>query len=82
MKTVEISVKHVSTARTLRGLIRTVTSLRLNQMKIPSPDAFPLSMFTYGLPYEATETYRTIRNEFESNKSLAILEARSALSRC
>jgi hypothetical protein len=82
MKTVEISVKDMATARTLRGLIKIVTSLRLNQLKIPSPDALPLSVFTYGVPYEATETYRTIRNEFESNKSMAILEARSALSRC
>jgi len=82
MKTVQIPVKHLATARTLRGLIRTVTSLRLNSMKIPSPDALPLNMFTYGVPYEAAETYRTIRNEFESNKSMAILEARSALSRC
>ena len=82
MKTVEISVKHLATARTLSGLIKIVTSLRLNSIKIPSPDALPLTMFTYGVPYEATETYRTIRNEFESNKSLAILEARSALSRC
>jgi len=82
MKTLEISVKHMATARTFRGLIRIVTSLRLSQMRIPSPDALPLSMFRYGVPYEATETYRTIRNEFESNKSLAILEARSALSRC
>jgi hypothetical protein len=82
MKTVQTPAKHLATARTLRGLKKTVTSLRLNQMKIPSPDALPLSMFTYGVPYEATETYRTIRNEFESNKSMAILEARSALSRC
>jgi len=82
MKTLGISLKHVSTARTLRGLIRIVTSLRLNSMKLPSLDAFPLAMFTYGVPYEASETYRTIRNEFESNKSLAIIEARSALSRC
>jgi hypothetical protein len=82
MKTVQIPVKHITTARTLRGLIRAVTSLRLSSMRIPSPDALPLSMFTYGVPYEATETYRTIRNEFERNKSLAILETRSALSRC
>jgi len=72
----------MSTARALGGLTKIFTSIRLNQMKIPSPDALPLSMFTYGLPYEATETYRTIRSEFESNKSLAILEARSALNRC
>jgi hypothetical protein len=82
MKTVQIPVRHMSAARTLRGLIRIVTSLRLNSMKLPSLDALPLAMFTYGVPYEASETYRTIRNEFESNKSLAIIEARSALSRC
>ena len=82
MKTVQILVKHAATARTLRGLRKIFTSIRLGSMKIASPDALPLNMFTYGVPYEATETYRTIRNEFESNKSMAILEARSALSRC
>jgi hypothetical protein len=82
MKTVEISVKHLATARALSGFVKIVTSFRLNQIEIPSPDALPLTVFTYGVPYEATETYRTIRNEFERNKSLAILETRSALSRC
>jgi hypothetical protein len=82
MKTVQIPVKHMATARALRGLIKSVTSLRLNSMKLPSPDALPLSVFTYGVPYEATETYRAIKNQFESNKSMAILEARSALTRC
>jgi hypothetical protein len=82
MKTVQIPVKHVAMARALRGLTKIFTSFHLNSIRIQSPDALPFSMFTYGLPYEATETYRTIRNEFESNKSLAILEARSALSRC
>ncbi len=82
MRTVQIPVKHVATARALRGLARIFASIRLNQMKITSSDALPFSMFTFGVPYEATETYRTIRNEFESNKSLAILEARSALTRC
>ena len=81
MKTVQIPVKHVATAGALCVLARIFASIRLNQMKIASPDALPLSMFTYGVPYEATETYRTIRNEFESNKSMAILEARSALTR-
>ena len=71
----------MATARALRGLTRIFASIRLNQMKIASPDALPLSMFTYGVPYEATEAYRTIRNEFESNKSMAILEARNALTR-
>jgi hypothetical protein len=82
MKTVQTPAKYVAMARALRGLKRTVMSLRLSQMKILSRDALPISMFTFGVPYEATETYRTIRNEFESNKSLALLEARSALSRC
>ncbi len=82
MKTVQTPAKYVATARAIRGLTKIITSFHLNSMKIQSPDALPLSMFTYGLPYEATETYRTIRSEFESNKSLAILEARSALSRC
>lgn len=82
MKTVQIPVKHVAMARALRGFARFFTSFRLDQISIPSSEALPLSMFTYGVPYEATETYRAIKNQFESNKSMAILEARSALTRC
>lgn len=82
MQTVQTPAKYMATARALSGLTKIITTFHMNLMKIQSPDALPLSMFTYGLPYEATETYRTIRNEFESNKSMAILEARSALSRC
>jgi hypothetical protein len=80
MKTMQTPVKHVATARALRGLTKIFTSIRLNRMKIASPDTLPWSMFTYGVPYEATETYGRIRNEFESNKSMAILEARSTLT--
>ena len=82
MKNMKISTKILSTPRGLNGLVRTIATLPLNLMKIPSPDALPYKMFTYGIPYEASETYRNIRNEFENNKSFAIIETRRALCRC
>lgn len=82
MKIMEVSFKNLSAPRTLSRLVKIIASFRLNSIRIPSPDALPYSMFVYGIPYEASETYRTIRNEFENNKSLAILETRNALIRC
>jgi len=82
MKIMEISVKNLSTPRALNGLLKTIATLRLNLIKVPPPDALPYKMFTYGIPYEASETYRNIRNEFENNKSLATMEIRQALCRC
>jgi hypothetical protein len=76
------SVRNLSTSRTLSGLVKTITTLRLSIAKIPSPDALPYEMFIHGMPYEASETYRTIRNEFDNNKSLAAIETRQALCRC
>ena len=78
----ETSIRNLSAQRAISGLLKTFTVLHHKVVRIPSPVALPYEMFKYGIPYEASETYRTIRNEFESNKSVAILEARSALSRC
>lgn len=82
MKIMKISARNLSTSRTLNGLVKTIAALRLNLVKISSRDALPYEMFIHGMPYEASETYRTIRNDFENNKSLAAIETRQALCRC
>jgi hypothetical protein len=82
MKIMEISLRNLSAPRTLSGLVKTVASFSLDTIRIPSPDALPYKMFMYGIPYKASETYRIIRDDFESNKSLAMLETRRTLSRC
>jgi hypothetical protein len=82
MKIMEISVRNVQTQRALDGLMKIIAALRLNMVKIPSRDALPYKMFMYGMPYEASRTFRTIRDEFENNKSSAAIETRQALCRC
>jgi len=83
MKIMEISVKNVTAEKALNGLVRTIAALRLNVVKIPSRNAIPYEMFKHGIAYEAPRTYRTIRNEFERNKSMAAIEAhRQASYRC
>jgi hypothetical protein len=78
----EISVRNVQTQRALDGLVKTIATLRQNMVKIPSRDALPYKMLMYGMPFKASRTYRTIRNEFENNKSLPAIETRQALCRC
>jgi hypothetical protein len=80
-KIMKIPARNFSTSRTLNGLVNTIATLRLNLVKIPSLDALPYEMFIHGMPYEASETYRTIRNDFEENKSLAAMETRQAFCR-
>jgi hypothetical protein len=82
MKIMEISARNSQARRALNGLLKTIATLRLNMVKIPSPAALPHEMFMYGIPYEASRTYRSIRNEFENNKSLTAIETRQALCRC
>jgi hypothetical protein len=38
-------------------------------------NALPYEMFTQGLPYEATKTYRTMKSELEYKRSTAMVEA-------
>jgi len=81
MKIMETSVKNLSAPRALSCLLKAFVALRLNQIRIPSPNTLPYQMFTYGIPYEATHTYKNIRKEFETNKSVAIIEVQQALWR-
>jgi hypothetical protein len=43
------------------------------------PDDFqnclPSEMFSYGVPYEASKTYRIMKTEFERERCVAIMEA-------
>jgi hypothetical protein len=78
----EISVRNPQARRAFSGLLKTIAALRLNVVRIPSPEDLPRQMFMHGIPYEASRTYRSIQNEFENNKSLAVIETRQALCRC
>jgi hypothetical protein len=82
IKIMETPLKNLSKPKPLTTLLKTIMTLRLNMIKPQPLDALPNEMFTYGVPYEASETCRKIRFEFENNKSLAAIEARQALCRC
>ncbi len=82
MKIMETSIKNLAAPKGRIGLLKSLAALRSTKIKMPSPEALPFEMFTYGVPYEATETYRNIRKQFEKDRSIAIIEARQALFRC
>ncbi len=82
MKIMETSMKKLAAPRGRHGFMKSIAKLRLTRIRMPSPESLPFEMFTYGIPYEASETYRNIRKEFEKNRSIAVVEARKALWSC
>jgi hypothetical protein len=81
MKTMEITVRNVTIGKAMSGFLKTLAALRPTVME-PLND-LPREMFKYGIPYEASRTYRTVKAEFEHNKSIAMIEAhRQAVRGC
>lgn len=70
----ETSVKNVATGKALNGFMKNI-ALRLRVIGISSQNALPSEMFTYGVPYEASRTYRAMKAEFDRNRSIATIEA-------
>lgn len=52
-------------------VFRRVTAFKLDAFK----NSLPSEMFTYGVPYEASRTFRIMKSEFECKKCAAIVEA-------
>jgi hypothetical protein len=60
--------------KNLGTMFRRVTAIRLDVFH----ERIPAGMFVAGhLPYEASETYRKIKTEFENRHSIALVEARA-----
>lgn len=60
--------------KNLDTLARRVFTLRMNMFR----EGIAIGMFTAKyLPYEASQTYRTIKSEFEYQRSRALVEAHS-----
>jgi hypothetical protein len=57
----------------LETALRRITAIRLDVFR----EGIPAGLFSAGyLPYEASETYRTIKTEFERNRLNAMMEVR------
>lgn len=60
--------------KNLGTIFRRVTAIRLDVFR----EGISAGMFVAEcLPYEASETYRKIKTEFENRRSIAFVEARS-----
>jgi hypothetical protein len=62
---------HLDIVKNLGAAVRRVAAFR--------PDDFqclPAEMFSYGVPYEASKTYRVMKTEFECVRCEALVEAR------
>jgi len=71
----ETSTKGVASGKGHLGLTKSLVAFYQKVAKIPSQDTLPFEMFTYGVPYEASRTYRIMKSEFECKRSRAMVEA-------
>jgi hypothetical protein len=69
------SIKGVASGKGRLGLTKSVGAFYQKVIKISLQNTLPSEMFTYGVPYEASRTYRTMKSEFECKRSQAMLEA-------
>jgi hypothetical protein len=53
------------------AVVRRITAFRLDAFQ----NTLPSEMFTHGVPYEASRTYRIMKSEFECKKCAAMVEA-------
>ena len=67
-----IAKAQIGLSKNLNVIMRKVSALRVNAFR----DGIMIGMFTAGyLPYEASQTYRAIKAEFEQQRSKAVVEA-------
>ena len=67
-----IAKAQVGLIQNLNAIARRVSALRVNAFQ----EGIAMGMFTAKyLPYEASQTYRTIKAEFEYQRSKALVEA-------
>ena len=71
----ETSIKGVTSGKGHIGLTKSLGVFYQKVIKISLQNTLPSEMFTYGVPYEASRTYRTMKSEFECKRSQAMIEA-------
>ena len=71
----ETSIKGVTSGKGRLGLTKSLEAFYQRVVKISLQNTLPSEMFTYGVPYEASRTYRAMKIEFECKRSQAMVEA-------
>ena len=71
----ETSIRGVTSGKGRLGLTKSLGAFYQKVIKISPQNTLPSEMFTYGVPYEASRTYRTMKSEFECKRSQAMVEA-------
>ena len=68
-----IAKVQIGLSKNVNAIVERVSALRVNTFN----EGIGIGMFTARyLPYEASQTYRTIKAEFEYQRSRALVEAR------
>jgi len=71
----EASIKGVTRGKIHLGLAKSLGAFYQSVIKVSLQNTLPSELFTYGVPYEASRTYRTMKSEFECQRSQAMVEA-------
>jgi hypothetical protein len=71
----ETSTKRVMSEKGHLGLTKSLGAFYQRVIKVSMQNALPSELFTYGVPYETSRTYRTMKSEFACRTSAAIMEA-------
>jgi len=71
----ETSIRGAASEKGHVGLTQSLRAFYQKVAKMPLQDTLPCEMFCYGVPYEASRTYRVTKSEFECKRSQAMVEA-------
>ena len=71
----ETSIKEVTSGKGRLGLTKSLGAFYQKVIRISLQDTLPSEIFAYGVPYEVSRTYRTMKSEFECKRSQAMVEA-------
>lgn len=71
----ETKIRGAANAKTHVSVTESVVTLFRRALSIFPQNTLPYEMVRYGLPYEASRTYRTMKTEFERIRSKALVEA-------
>ena len=70
----EKSIKIMTTGKVDIGSSQKVGAFHQIAIKLSMQRILPFELFAHGVPFEASKTYNTLKNEFESRRAIAIFE--------
>ena len=71
----ETTIKRVTSEKSHLGLTKSLGAVYQKVIKVSMQNTLPSELFTYGVPYEASRTYRNMKSEFECKRNQAMVEA-------